>query len=181
MRLISQEKGKRTALWNDLNTHMELTNGLTVFTLILVGRQLQVFNSWFQVWTYTTLNINCKIKNNLAEKCCDWIQVFLSHGFKGSSTEWFFKIIFRHIGWNDRHILRSKIPCYIYLMSLSSSFLFYWLYHISLWDFINFCIIILSCQGAFILWFVEKFCEWSNPHLTDGDLWLSKVARWSVP
>ena len=84
-----------TALWNHLNTHVELTNGLTVFTLILVGRQLQVFNSWLQVWIYTTFNINCKIKNNLAEKRCDWIQVFLSHGFKGSSMEWFFKNYFQ--------------------------------------------------------------------------------------
>ena len=108
--------------------------------------------------------------------------MFLSHGFKGNSTEWFFFIIiiFRHVGWSDRHILQNEITCYISLMSLSSSFLCYWLCHISLWDFINFCIIILSWQGAFLLWFVEKFCEWSDPHLTDGDLWLSKVARWSV-
>ena len=92
----------------------------------------------------------------------------------------FIIIIFRHVGWSDRHILQNEITCYISLMSLSSSFLCYWLCHISLWDFINFCIIILSWQGAFLLWFVEKFCEWSDPHLTDGDLWLSKVARWSV-
>lgn len=89
-------------------------------------------------------------------------------------------IIFRHVGWSDRHILQNEITCYISLMSLSSSFLCYWLYHISLWDFINFCIIIFSWQGAFLLWFVEKFCEWSDPHLTDADLWLSKVTRWSV-
>lgn len=88
---------------------------------------------------------------------------------KGAPWNDFLKIIFRHVGWNDRHTLRSEITCYIYLMSLSSSFLCYWLYHISLWDFINFCIIILSWQGAFLLWFVEKFCEWSDPHLTDGD------------
>lgn len=41
------------------------------------------------------------------------------------------------VGWHDRHILRSEIACYVYLMNLSSSFLCFRLYQISLWDFIT--------------------------------------------
>ena len=125
-----------TALWNDLNTHAELTNGLTVFTSILVWRQLQVFNSWFQVWTHTTLNVNCKIKNNIDENAVIEFKWYSVMFFKGAPQSDLLVV-----GWNDGHILRSEIACYIYLMNPSSSLLCFWLYQISLWDFI---ILVLS-------------------------------------
>lgn len=75
--------------------------------------------------------------------------------FLASSTEWFFDfVVFRDIGWNVGHILQNEIACYI--MSLISLFLCFWLYQISLLDFINFYIY-LSLEKASLFWFLEEF------------------------
>lgn len=75
--------------------------------------------------------------------------------FLASSTEWFFDfVVFRDIGWNAGHILQNEIACYI--MSAISLFLCFWLYQISLLDFINFYIY-LSLQKASLFWFSEEF------------------------